>query len=106
MTVNVAWFYLIFFIPQHNQLQVLLFNPISKLMIAHLPISLKQHPVTSIYLLINSTQFPEASKKFHTFLTQRAKWPQGRGGWGSYRVQGWGEGAVIKTFTDEDVINV
>lgn len=50
-------------------------------MIAHLPLSVEQHPATSIYLQINSTQIPkEASKKFHTFVTQRAKWPQGRGG--------------------------
>lgn len=50
-------------------------------MIALLPLSVKQHPVTSIYLQINSTQLPkEASKKFHTFATQRNKWPQGKGG--------------------------
>lgn len=96
-----------FFILQHNQLQVLFFSPLSTLMIAHLPLSVKQHLVTSIYLQINSTQIPkEASKKFHTFVAQRAKWPQGRGGDG-YGLWGWGRGEEgNKMFTDEVVINV
>lgn len=35
----------------------------------------KPRPVSSIYLQINSTHVStEASKKFHTFVTQEAKW--------------------------------
>lgn len=63
-------------------------------MIAPLPLSVQQHPVTSIYLQINGTQIPkEASKKFHTFATQGNKWPQGKGGQWAY---GEGGGGAIK----------
>lgn len=72
-------------------------------MAAFLSLPPKQHPLTSIYLQINSTQIPkEASKKFHTFVTQRTKCPVGRGEGGSWfgiegRVKEEGGGGGNKT---------
>lgn len=89
-----------FSIPQYNQLQVLFLNPpfhTNDSPPPAVPLSVKPHLVTSIYLQINSTQIPkEASKKFHTFVTQRAKWPEGRGRWGVVIGYGGGERVAIK----------
>lgn len=73
----------------------------------HLPHYAKPHPVCSIYLQINSTQIPkEASKKFHTFVTHRTKWPQGRGREkvGGSLEGGMGVGGCNKTLTDDEVV--
>lgn len=86
-----------------NQLQVLPFHTND----SPWPELCKQHPATSIYLQINSAQIPkEASKKFHTFVTQRTKWPQREGGRGGGDAEGVWKRESNKTLTDEVGINV
>ena len=77
---------------------------------------LMQHQATSIYLQMNGTLIPKeaSNKKFHTFVTHRTKWLQGRRGVGGVVTHGVYRGCVgegrgggaVKQLTDELVINL